>query len=173
MFLLIGIWHTANWNAVIYGAYFGIVMGTSMLLEPLWKTMRSTLGLPKNGWMKPLRLARTWALILLAQYFAFTLHPSQGITLLHQTFQPWDFSGFSAQVTAIMAPLEWIIAGAGCLIVLIVDLLCEKKIDLCGSLAKTRFFLRWPVLLLLILTIAVFGIYGSGYDGAAFLYTQF
>ena len=72
-----------------------------------------------------------------------------------------------------MAPLEWIIAGAGCLIVLIVDLLCEKKIDLCGSLAKARFFLRWPVLLLLILTIAVFGIYGAGYDGAAFLYTQF
>ncbi len=173
VFLLIGVWHTANWNAVIYGAYFGIVMGASMLLEPLWKTMRSTLGLPRNGWMKPLRLARTWALILLAQYFAFTLHPSQGLALLHQTFQPWDFSGFSAQVTAIMAPLEWIIAGAGCLIVLIVDLLCEKKIDLCVSLAKTRFFLRWPVLLLLILTIAVFGIYGAGYDGAAFLYTQF
>ena len=173
VFLLIGVWHAANLNAVIYGAYFGLVMGASMLLEPLWKTMRSALGLPKNGWMKPLRLARTWALILLAQYFAFTLHPAQGMELLRQTFQPWDFSGFSARVTAVMEPLEWIIAGAGCLIVLIVDLLCEKKTDLCGILAKAQFFLRWPVLLLLILAIAVFGIYGAGYDGTAFLYTQF
>ena len=72
-----------------------------------------------------------------------------------------------------MAALEWLIAGVGCLIVLIVDLLCEKKIDVCGRLAKTHFFIRWPVLLLLILAIVVFGMYGEGYDSAAFLYTQF
>lgn len=173
VFLLVGVWHTANWNAVIYGAYFGLVMAVSMLLDPLWKTIRSTLGLPQNGWMKPVRLIRTWGLILLAQYFAFTLNPAQSMTLLAQTFQPWDFSGFSARVTAVMAPLEWIIAGVGCLAVLIVDLLCERKIDLCGGLARARFYLRWPVLLLLILAIAVFGMYGAGYDGAAFLYTRF
>lgn len=173
VFLLIGVWHIANWNAVIYGAYFGLVMAASMLLEPLWKTIRSTLGLPKNGWMKPVRLIRTWGLVLLAQYFAFTLNPTQSMTLLAQTFRPWDFVGFSTRLTTVMAPLEWIIAGVGCLIVLIVDLLCERKIDLCGGLAKARFYLRWPVLLLLILAIAVFGVYGAGYDGAAFLYTQF
>ena len=54
-----------------------------------------------------------------------------------------------------------------------IDLICEKKTDVCGGLARTHFFIRWPVLLLLILAIVVFGVYGSGYDGAAFLYTQF
>ena len=87
-------------------------------------------------------------------------------------------SGSTDDVEEVIPPvllpaLEWLIAGAGCLIVLIVDLLCEKKIDVCGRLAKTHFFIRWPVLLLLILAIAVFGMYGAGYDGAAFLYTQF
>jgi hypothetical protein len=32
---------------------------------------------------------------------------------------------------------------------------------------------RWPLLLMLLLSILVFGIYGSGYDAQAFLYTQF
>ncbi|MBR0219449.1 MAG: MBOAT family protein [Clostridia bacterium] len=173
VFLLIGIWHTANWNAVVYGAYFGLVMGVSMLLEPLWKTLRATLSLPKDGWMTPVRLVRTWALILLAQYFAFTPNPDMGLSLLQGTFRAWDFSGFAGQATAVMAPLEWLIAGSGCLIVLIIDLLCEKKIDVCGGLAKTHFYIRWPVLLLLILAIVTFGVYGTGYDGAAFLYTQF
>ena len=173
VFLLIGIWHIANWNAVVFGAYFGLVMGVSMLLEPLWKTMRTTLNLPKGGWMTPLRLLRTWALILVAQYFAFTLSPAQGLSLMGQTVQPWVFTGFAEQVTAVMEPIEWIIAGAGCVIVLVIDLLCEKKVDVSGGLAKAHFFLRWPVLLLLILAIVVFGVYGSGYDGAAFLYTQF
>ena len=173
VFLLIGIWHTANWNAVVYGAYFGLVMGVSMLLKPLWKTLRATLSLPKDGWMTPVRLVRTWALILLAQYFAFTPNPDMGLSLLQGTFRAWDFSGFAGQATAVMAPLEWLIAGSGCLIVLIIDLLCEKKIDVCGGLAKTHFYIRWPVLLLLILAIVTFGVYGTGYDGAAFLYTQF
>ncbi len=173
VFLLIGVWHAANWNAVIYGAYFGGVMAFSMLLEPLWNTMRSTLALPKNGWMVPVRLLRTWGLILLAQYFAFTLYPAQGLTLLMQTLQPWDFSDFAARVTAVMEPLEWLIAGLGCLAVFLVDLLCEKKVDVCGRLASTHFYLRWPILLALLVAIAVFGMYGAGYDGAAFLYTQF
>ncbi|MGN1368195.1 MAG: MBOAT family O-acyltransferase [Aristaeellaceae bacterium] len=173
VFLLIGLWHGASWNAVIYGTYFGLVMAVSVLLEPLWKTMRTTLRLPKGGWMVPLRLLRTWGLILLAQYFAFTADPVRSFSLLSLTFQPWQFAGFAAQVTAVMEPLEWLIAGAGCLIVLVVDILCERKIDVCGGLARARVILRWPLLLALILAIAVFGVYGAGYDGAAFLYTQF
>ena len=173
VFLLIGIWHTANWNAVVFGTYFGIVMAASMLLDPVWKSMRNTLNLPKDGWMKPFRLVRTWILTLIAQYFAFTAGPGQGLSLMAQTVQPWSFAGFAEQMTGVMELTEWIIAAAGCVIVLVVDILCEKKIDVCGGLAKTHFWIRWPVLLALILVIVVFGVYGSGYDGAAFLYTQF
>ncbi|MGN0972520.1 MAG: MBOAT family O-acyltransferase, partial [Aristaeellaceae bacterium] len=162
VFLLIGLWHAANWNAVIYGGYFGIIMAASMLLEPVWKTMRATLRLPRGGWMTPLRLARTWGLILLAQYFAFTTGPAQGFALLQQTFAPWSFADAAARLTAVMAPLEWLIAGAGCAVVLAVDALCERKVDVCARLARAPVALRWPLLLLLILAIAVFGMYGAG-----------
>lgn len=173
VFLLIGVWHTASWNAVLYGAYFGVVMAASMLLEPLWKTMRATLNLPKNGWMTGVRLLRTWGLILFAQYFAFTMRPAHSLSLLEGTFQNWTLTGFANLTTGVMKPLEWLIAAAGCAIVLAVDLMCEKKIDVCARLAKARIIIRWPILLLLLLSIAVFGIYGSGYDSTAFLYTQF
>lgn len=72
-----------------------------------------------------------------------------------------------------MEPIEWFIAGAGCLAVLAVDLLVEKKPDLCDRLAKSSVLIRWPLLFLLILAVAVFGVYGAGYDRTAFLYTQF
>ena len=132
VFLLIGIWHAANWNAVLFGAYFGTIMAASTLLEQFWKFLQKRLCLPKGGWMTPVRLVRTWMLILTAQYFAFTPDPSAAFSLLGGTFRNWDFSGFAERVTGIMT-----------------------------------------VLLLLILAIATFGIYGAGYDPAAFLYTQF
>ena len=170
VFLLIGVWHSANWNAVIYGAYFGLVMAASMLLEPVWKKIRRVL---KGGWITPFRLVRTWLLILLAQFFAFTSSPAQSFSLLRQSFTGWDFTGFAAKTSAIMPPLEWAIAGIGVLTVLVVDILCERKVDVCGALARSRIWVRWPLLLLLLLAILVFGIYGSGYDPQAFLYTQF
>ena len=173
VFLLIGIWHMASWNAVIYGAYFGVVMALSILLEPVWKRLNRALKLPKGGWMKPLRLLRTWLLILLAQYFAFTNGPSQGLMLLKSTFTRWDFAGFAQRCTDVMPPLEWGIAGVALVVLLAVDLICERKKDLCGWLARTHVFIRWPVLMALIVSILVFGCYGQGFDGAAFLYTQF
>ena len=173
VFFLIGIWHMASWNAVIYGAYFGIVMAASLLLEPVWKKMRTAWKLPKGGWMTGIRLVRTWILILLAQYFAFTMSPAQGFSLLRGTFKTWNFAEFSALATGVMEPSEWAIAGIGCVIVLIVEILCERKIDVCGRLAKSFFLIRWIVLLALLVAVLVFGIYGAGYDGAAFLYTQF
>lgn len=173
VFVLIGVWHAAKWNAVVYGAYFGGVMAASMLLEPVWKFLRNRLKLPKNGWMAGFRLLRTWALILIAQYFAFTFSPAQGVSLLAGSFRNWSLSALAEQMAAAMPGVEWIIAGAGCAAVLAVDLLCEHSVDVGGRLARARCIVRWPLLLGLILAIAVFGVYGAGYDGAAFLYAQF
>ena len=72
-----------------------------------------------------------------------------------------------------MPSLEWAIAGAGCLIVLAVDGLCERGRNVRGGLAKAPAYVRWPLLLALLGTVAVLGIYGAGYDETAFLYTQF
>lgn len=172
IFLLIGMWHSANWNAVVYGAYFGLVMAASILLGPLWKKMNSIWHL-SGGKANVFRMARTWVLVLAAQYFAFTSSPGQGLALLKQSFANWNFAHFTEQVTVIMAGREWVIAGIALAILLAVDILCECGYDLCGRLAKAHIWVRWPVLLLLLLSIFIFGIYGPGYDSTAFMYTQF
>ena len=173
VFLMIGVWHMASWNAVVYGGYFGLIMAAALLLDPLFKTVSRALSLPKGGWMKPVRMIRTWGLILLAQYFAFTNSPDQGFSLLTGTFASWDFSGFAQRVTAVMSPLEWGIAGGALLILLTVDILCEHVRGLNDRLAGGSLLVRWPLLILLIVIIAVFGCYGVGYDAAAFVYTKF
>lgn len=174
IFFLIGVWHTANWNAVIYGAYFGVMLSLALLMEPLFKKLRMLLHISaKAWWWKAISLVRTWGLTLLAQYFAFTAGPEQSWALLTGTFQNWSFVKAGEALTALMVSLEWYIALAAMVIVLIIDLLCERGVDVNGKLAKGTLLIRWPVLIMLIVVILVFGCYGSGFDGAAFLYTQF
>ena len=173
VFLLIGLWHSASWNAVLYGGYFGLVMALSMLLEPLWKALRRGLKLPKSGWMRPVRLARTWLVVGFAQYFAFQDSAQTSFALLRQSFENWQLRDAAAQLTALMPGLEWGIVLAGAAAVLAVDVLCERKVDVCGVLARGRVWIRWPLMLLLLLAVLIFGVYGAGYDATAFLYTQF
>jgi len=174
IFFLIGIWHAANWNAAIFGAYFGMLLSAALLLEPLFKKLRMLLHINAKAWYwKAFGLVRTWGLILLAQYFAFTAGPGQSFALLGGTFRNWTFAGAGEALTALMGPLEWYIAIAALAIVFVIDLLCECDMDVNGRIAKGFFLIRWVVLLALILAILVFGCYGADFDASAFLYTQF
>lgn len=173
VFLLIGIWHGFSWNAVIYGAYFGILMAGSMMLDPFWKKLNQRWKLKERRWIAPVRLIRTWLLLFPAQFFAFTGSTAQSFLLIRQCFSDWSFQNAAAQLTEIMSYCEWSIAGVAFGIVLLVDILNERGVDVCTRIARGRIWVRWPILLGLILTILVFGIYGPSGDAGAFLYTQF
>jgi len=174
IFFLIGVWHVANWSAVIYGTYFGLMLSLALLLEPLFKWLRTRLHInAKAWWWKAVGLARTWVLVLLPQYFAYTTSPAQAVKQIGLTFRSWDFSDAAVRMTRMTEPLEWYIALIAMVIVLLIDLLCERGVDVNGRLARTTVLLRWPVLIGLIVAILVFGCYGSGFDASAFLYTQF
>lgn len=173
VFLLIGIWHMASWNAVVFGAYWGVLMAASILLEPCFKRMSTALHLPRKGWMTPLRWLRTMLLVLLSQFFAFTPGPQAGWALLRAAFSDWELTGFAERWLTVMPTLEWVIVGAAIAILLLADALTERRGDLHVRLAKRSILIRWPVLLLIIIATLVFGCYGSGVDSSAFVYTQF
>ena len=174
IFFLIGIWHVANWNAAIFGAYFGLLLSGALLLEPVFKKVRTVLHInAKAKWWQGIGLVRTWVLILLAQYFAFTSGLAQGFSLLTGTFANWDFAKAGELLTAMLGSFEWYLVIASMVIVLIVDLACEAGVDVNGKLAKGNFMLRWAVLIAMILAVLLFGCYGADFDGAAFLYTNF
>ena len=119
IFFLIGIWHTANLNAVIFGLYFGLTMGIELLLDPAFRKMKKKLKIKeKSLYWKIFTMLRTWILILIPQYFAFTASPAVAFGLLKGTFRNWDFSNAGGQFKAAMTSLNWYIAGIAFLILL-------------------------------------------------------
>lgn len=174
VFLLIGLWHGAYWNAVVYGLYFGVIMAVSLLLEGTFRKLKKKHGIrSKSPVWCGFCMVRTWLVLLIAQYFAFTNSPAQAVSLLGASFQNWGQGGILDSFLAVMAGREWLIALIAALTLLTVDILCDRGVDVNGWLAKGPFPIRWLVLLLLIVAIVVFGCYGENVSGAAFVYTQF
>lgn len=174
IFFLIGIWHGAYWNAAIYGLYFGFVMSASLLLEGGLRKLRKRLNVQeKHPLIFFLRILRTWLLLLPAQYFAFTSSPSQAVSLMAASMTNWDMTGITAALAAVMPLLEWAIALGAILLLAAVDLLAERGTDINLRLAKGPVWLRWPVLLALIVLTVALGCYGEGTGSAAFVYTRF
>lgn len=59
------------------------------------------------------------------------------------------------------------------LLMLLVDILCEKQPDLRKKLAVSPLYVRWTLLMGLMFLTLIFGCYGAGFDRTAFLYAGF
>lgn len=177
VFVLIGLWHTFRWNALIYGCWFGVLSAGAILLEPLFKDWKKRLGVTKTTrWFKVFGMARTWFLVLIAQFFACTASPQQALTLMERIclhFGMDTFGQLSTMTFMAFDGQEWIVAAAALVILLMVDIVCECRGDVLMKLAGARVWIRWPLLLALLMVILIFGRYGIGYDASAFVYAGF
>lgn len=177
VFILIGLWHAFHWNALLYGLWFGLLSMGAILLEPLFKGWKKKLRITgKTKWFQAWSLLRTWLLVLFAQFFACTASPAQAFGMMKNIFT--NFAGstigdFSKVTFYTFDSAEWIFAGAALVILLTVDILNEHVKDFPQKAAGSKLILRWPLLMLLMLSVLIFGRYGVGYDASAFVYAGF
>ena len=54
-----------------------------------------------------------------------------------------------------------------------IELMTKEQNDVVSCLTKQHIIIRWAVYFALIFDIALFGVYGSGYDMSSFLYGGF
>lgn len=172
VFLLIGVWHGFYWNAVIYGLWFGLLTAAGMLLDPQFRKIRKRVTAHRGGaaFMKVFGWLRTMTAVLLAQFFACTASPEMAFGMIGRVF-----TGFGAGMTHDF-PLglqDGVVAVIAVLLMLLVDILCEKQPELRKKLAVSPLYVRWTLLMGLMLLTLIFGCYGAGFDRAAFLYAGF
>lgn len=172
VFLLIGVWHGFYWNAVLYGLWFGLLTAAGMLLDPQFRKIRKCVTAHWGGaaLMKAFGWLRTMAAVLLAQFFACTTSPGMAFGMMGRIF-----TDFGAGMTRNF-PLgmqDGVVAIVAVLLMLLVDILCEKQPDLRKKLAASPLYVRWTLLMGLMFLTLIFGCYGAGFDRAAFLYAGF
>ena len=177
VFLIVGIWHGANYKYVAFGVWNGGIIMLSILMQPLFDAVTDKLHINRNNFFFRLfQMVRTFLVVLVGYVFDVAPSFQQGMMTIGRFFTDQDFERGSQEIFKLGINWKDYILLAVCVVVIwAVSMIQEKHSDttIREMLDKKPFILRWLVFFLLIMAVIIFGIYGSGYAASDFVYMQF
>ena len=176
VFLTSGLWHGANWTYVIWGGLNGLFQVIGAQTAKMRCNCRKKMGIrTESGSWKIFSGIVTFLLIDFTWIFfradsvdaAFTM-----VSRLFSSFNPWIFVD-GTLYTLGLSTVDFWIAVLACYVLLTVDIIHRKGVQIRQWILGQNLFFRWLVYYAAIFIILIFGFYGPNYDAAQFIYSQF
>lgn len=175
VFFLVGIWHGAQMNYVLWGLYNGLILASTALLEPAYKRLNERMPrLTASTGFHVFRVLRTFLIVNIGWYFDRCVRASDAFEMLGKTlFDLRPFQLFDGTLLHMgMARGDFTVLLVATLILFGVSLAQEFGVRVRDAVLSRPLVLRWALLYALILfTLWTFSGSGSGTD--SFMYAVF
>ncbi|MEE1171393.1 MAG: MBOAT family O-acyltransferase [Ruminococcus sp.] len=177
VFLVVGVWHGASWKYVAFGLWNGLIIMLSILLQPVFDGITDKLHINrKNPFFVLFQLLRTFIVVLVG--YVFDVAPSffGGIQTIGLFFTGQDMERGISEINGLgLIPQDFVVLLIGMAIIFIASVIQERHPDttIRVMLDQKPLALRFALLYLGVIAVVIYGIYGSGYNAADFVYMQF
>ena len=176
VFFLVGIWHGATSNYVLWGLYNGVILAVSALLEPSYKRFSERHGaLVSSGGFHVIRVLRTFIIVNIGWFFDRCAHASDAVRMMGSVLtdlRPQQISMEWLAQCGLPSP-DVIVLAVFTLLLFGISLAQERGARISDAIVRLRLPVRWLLLYALILSVVIFGVWGSGFNEASFIYYQF
>lgn len=177
VFLIVGIWHGANWKYVGFGLWNGLIIMISILLKPVFDFVLAKLHInPKSFLYGIFQMFRTFIVVLVGYVFDIAPSFSGAVNMIKLSlFDQHIRAGISQICNLGVGKKDYVVLLIGMLVIFVVSVIQERNSNtsLRVMLDKKPLILRWSLTLVCLVTVLIFGIYGPGYNPAEFVYMQF
>ena len=177
VFLLVGVWHGANWKYVGFGVWNGSIITLSVLLKPTYDALRERLHIrAESRGFALFQMLRTFVIVLIGYYFDIAPSLGGALDMLRRSVCDQHLHEGFAQLLSCGLPVRQYAALAyGAVVFFAVSLAQERQpeVGLRTRLAAKSSWLTWVLTYLCIASTLIFGAYGAGYEASAFVYMQF
>lgn len=176
VFLVSGLWHGASWSYVIWGGLNGFYQVMGSVCSPIKKCFaRKFPRIDKSFGMKLMRIMITFVLVDITWIFFRAENLKQAKSVL---FRILDMNNPELLANGSFFDMglnrqNFVILLIAVIVLFLVDLAKYRGIRVREVILNCNIFCRWGILLLLIMSILIFGIWGSGYQETNFIYFQF
>lgn len=174
VFLVVGVWHGASWKYVAFGLWNGGVIMLSILMKPLFDGAIKKLHInPQNFFWKLFQILRTFIIVCIG--YVFDIAPSfRQAMLSFKRMMIMPLSGIHQILDLGLTKGDYLTIALGGIIIFVVSILNEgSKENLRIRIDRKPVMLEWAIVLVGILVIITFGVYGPGYNASDFVYAQF
>ena len=161
--MLLGVWHGAGWNYVIYGLIQGLIISYEMVTVAYRNKVETSVGKHVFGVYSILRTYLLFAFSLL--FFRLPLLSDAGYMISHLSF---NMHTSIKELRLGMTDQECIVAGVAVVLLFLYEYFMSKR-DLLQALSRCHRIIRWSIYYLLVLLMFLFGQFGS----EDFIYLQF
>lgn len=176
VFFFVGVWHGSSWKYIAYGVWNGIIIVSSILLEPYYEKLAKKLGIKTDcfSW-RFFQMLRTFFLCSLGRLFSRAGSATIAIKMLvgsFTKFNPWVL--FDGTIFNLGLDLsDMVIIGIMVIVLIVVGIMQERGMHIRETIAQQNLYFRWMIFLGAIAFLVIYGVYGPGYSATEFIYKQF
>ena len=180
VFMLVGVWHGPELHFFVWGLYNGLLIALSDILKPAFQKINAALHIDEKArWFHVFRIVRTFILVNIGWYFDRIVNVPQSFAYLWRTVAHFGNPKFLLSkmfLRDIMGRISnWesqiVCIAIGCIIMLVVSLLKENKIDVYASIQKKNIAVRWLSYYIPLILIILSFSFSAG--DAGFMYAQY
>ena len=177
-FIVIGVWHGANWKYVAFGVWNGGIIMVSTLLADRFADMKTRLKIKDGSKLfAAFQMIRTFIIVLIGYYFDIAADFGSAMEMMFRSVTEFSIRELFSDslLSAInISSADMGAAAVAAVILLIVSVMQERsELTVRERICKRGFVTESVVFVLLFFTVLVFGVYGPGSNPADFYYMQF
>ena len=170
-FLVSGLWHGVGIHYIVWGIYHSVCQIIGDLTRKPKDKLYTKLKI--NTSVYSFNLGQRIITFILIAYSWLLFRANGTIAALKMTLSMFSNILSISQLKSVIGDgKDFNVLVLATIILLIISLM-QNKFSVREKLAKQNLWFRWPVYLLLIFSTIIFGIYGSEFNSADFLYMQF
>ncbi|HHU22588.1 MAG TPA: hypothetical protein GXZ52_04110 [Clostridiales bacterium] len=175
VFIVIGIWHGAGLNWLVYGIWNGLLISMSMLMDAPLKRLYKALGInPENCGFRFFRICKTFFLVTIGRYFSRAESLGAAVAMLRRSFTavlPYQLLD-GTLLNLGLGLYNILVALAGCIVILTVSIIQERGCSIRESLEQKSPGVQFAANFVSLLVLTLFGVYAQGYVSAEFVYAN-
>ena len=171
-----GVWHGTGWTYLFYGMYYFVLIVLGELVEPLVASATGKLGIDRKKWpWRILQAVKMLAVIFVGELFFRAPTMQVGVSMFTSIFTGLGQGGLfqGALLTLGISWKDYLVAGLGLLVVLIVGILHERGVNIRAWVAGWKLGWRWSFYYLALFSVLILGVYGLGHTPAELIYAGF
>lgn len=173
VWLLNGLWHGAGWNFIFYGLYMFVLILLGNIFNPIFKNLCSKLNINQNALTyRIFQSLKMTIFVFIGELFFRAPTLTIGLQMFGKIFSAINIK--SGELMSLGLDIkDYIILFVAGIVIFIISILKEKGINIREKISQQNIALRWALYYSLILSIIIFGAYGTGYIPVDPIYADF